>query len=85
MYAQTEKESQIMTMYKGIKVALHDKTSCGCGGCIFDSAEEFILKHGLDLDIDKLWEDASEREAMVDAFEMEDNEINAWHFGKKVL
>jgi len=39
----------------------------------------------LDLDIDKLWEDASEREAMVDAFEMEDNEINAWHFGKKVL
>ena len=74
-----------MTKYKGITVELHEKTSCGCGGCIFDSAEEFILKHGLDLDIDKLWEDASEREAIRVTFEMEDDEINAWLLARKVL
>ena len=69
-----------MTEYKGIAVELHEKSSCGCGGCIFDSAEAFIEKHGLGLDIDKLWEDASEREAMVDAFEMEDDEIDTLWF-----
>jgi hypothetical protein len=64
-----------MTKYKGITVELHEKTSCGCGGCIFDSAELFIEKHGLDLDIDSLWADDSEREAMRVTFEMEDDEI----------
>ena len=65
-----------MTKYKGIAVALHEKTSCGCGGCIFDSAEAFIEKHELDLDINSLWEDDSEREAIRDIFEMEDDEID---------
>ena len=64
-----------MTKYKGITVELHEKTSCGCGGCIFDIAELFIEKHGLDLDIDSLWADDSEREAMRVTFEMEDDEI----------
>ena len=64
-----------MTKYKGITVELHEKTSCGCGGCIFDSAESFIEKHGLDLDIDSLWADDSEREAIRVTFEMEDDEI----------
>jgi hypothetical protein len=64
-----------MTKYKGITVELHEKSSCGCGGCIFDSAESFIDTHGLDLDVDSLWEDESEREAIKVAFEMEDDEI----------
>ena len=64
-----------MTNYKGITVELHEKSSCGCGGCIFDSAESFIESHGLDFDVNSLWEDDSEREAMKFAFEMDDDEI----------
>ena len=64
-----------MTKYKGITVELHEKTSCGCGGCVFDSADDFIQKHSLDLDIDSLWADDSEREAIRVTFEMEDDEM----------
>ena len=64
-----------MTKYKGITVELHEKSSCGCGGCILDNAEAFIEAHGLEFDVNSLWEDDSEREAMRDAFEMDEDEI----------